>query len=270
MTIWGVRLSEDERDAYERDGYVVRTDVFSADEVSGLRDVVEHVAARVKARARRDGAGPEATMEDGHRIQFSSRAAVQWEWREGSEEIRLIEPVSHLDERLAGLFDDLRLSEPMRDAIGAAELGAFTSKLNLKRGSEGSEFPFHQDYPYWYVACGKDAADIATAMIFLDDSSAANGALRVLPGSHAGGPAPRDPDDPTRFLADPKRLATDCERTVEVPAGSVVLFGSYLVHRSSPNASGSDRRALLYSFQPAGRPRLHDLEYRRELVEELP
>ena len=65
---------------------------------------MEDVATSVKARALRDGAGPEARMEDGHRIQFSSRAAVQWEWREGSQEIRIIEPVSHLDDRLAALF----------------------------------------------------------------------------------------------------------------------------------------------------------------------
>jgi ectoine hydroxylase len=265
-----MRMSSEERSAFGRDGYVVRTGVFSPDEVAALRDAVEDVAARVKARALRHGAGPEARMEDGHRIQFSSKAAVQWEWREGSEEIRLIEPVSHLDVRLAALFDDRRLTDPMTDLVEATTVGPFTSKLNLKRGSEGSEFPFHQDYPYWYVACGKEAADIATAMIFLDDASAANGALRVLPGSHAGGPAPRDPDDPTHFLADPKRLDTGDERTVEVPAGSVLLFGSFLVHRSSPNDSGADRRALLLSFQPAGRPRLHDLEYRRELVDELP
>jgi ectoine hydroxylase len=263
-------MSSEERAAFESDGYLVRTGVFSSDEVAALRDAVEEVAARVKGRALRDGAGPEARMEDGHRIQFSSKAAVQWEWREGSEEIRLIEPVSHLDDRLAALFDDPRLTEPASDAVGAATVGAFTSKLNLKRGSEGSEFPYHQDYPYWYVACGQDAGEIATAMIFLDDASAANGALRVLPGSQGRGPAPRDPDDPTRFLADPKQLDRSDERTVEVPAGSMLLFGSFLVHRSSPNHSGADRRALLLSFQPAGRPRLHDLDYRRELVEELP
>ena len=37
-------------------------------------------------------------------------------------------------------------------------------------------------------------------------------------------------------------------------AGDVVFFGAFLVHRSLPNRSGSDRRALLYSFQPGGFP----------------
>lgn len=39
---------------------------------------------------------------------------------------------------------------------------------------------------------------------------------------------------------------------LEVPAGSVVFFGPLLVHKSEPNLSAKDRRALLYSYQPAG------------------
>jgi ectoine hydroxylase len=263
-------MTSEERERYERDGFLVRTGVFSPAEVVGLTRSVEAVADAVKARARREGAGPEGRLADGHRIQFSSRAAIQWEWREGSQEIRLIEPVAHLDPRVAELFADARLVEPMRDALNTDDVGPFTSKLNLKRAEEGSEFPFHQDYPYWYVVVEEHAADIATAIIFLDDARAGNGALRVLPGSHRGGPAPRDPADPTRFLADPSRLDRAGEITVEVPAGSLLLFGSLLVHRSSPNTSAGDRRALLLSFQPAGRPQFHERPFRAELVEQLP
>jgi ectoine hydroxylase len=263
-------MTAGERERYDHDGYLVRDGAFRMSEIEALRDVVEEVAGRVKERAMRDGAGPESRMADGHRIQFSSRTAIQWEWREGSQEIRLLEPVAHLDERIDAFLADPRIVEPMRDATGSEDVAPFTSKLNLKRGTEGSEFPYHQDYPYWYVAVGEDAADIATAIVFLDDAEAANGAVRVLPGSHRAGPAPRDPKDPTRFLADPTRLDRDSEVTVEVPAGSMLLFGAYLVHRSSPNRTGGDRRALLPSYQPAGRPRLHDVPYRRELVEQLP
>jgi ectoine hydroxylase-related dioxygenase (phytanoyl-CoA dioxygenase family) len=154
--------------------------------------------------------------------------------------------------------------------LGVEELGPFTSKLNLKRAREGSQFPWHQDYPYWYVAAGTRAEDVVTAIVFLDDATEDNGAVRVLPGSHLNGPAPRDPTDPTHFLTDPARLDTSREVLVEVPAGSVLWFGAFLVHRSSPNATGQHRRALLPSWQPAGRPRLHDLDYVPERVHDLP
>ena len=39
---------------------------------------------------------------------------------------------------------------------------------------------------------------------------------------------------------------------VEVEAGSTVSFGSMMVHQSRPNTSELDRRALLFSYQPAG------------------
>jgi ectoine hydroxylase-related dioxygenase (phytanoyl-CoA dioxygenase family) len=41
---------------------------------------------------------------------------------------------------------------------------------------------------------------------------------------------------------------------VEAKAGTVVYFGAFLVHRSLPNRSAADRRALLYSYQPGGYP----------------
>ena len=104
------------------------------------------------------------------------------------------------------LFADDRLIGPVHDALGVDEVVPFTSKLNFKRAKEGSEFPWHQDYPYWYVAVGEDAQDVITAIVFLDDATADNGAVRVIPGSHRIGPVRRDPDDPTRFLTDPAAL----------------------------------------------------------------
>lgn len=130
--------------------------------------------------------------------QLSSRTVIQWEWDEGSREIRLVEPCDHLHPRLVALFWDARLTEPMRDAVGCEEVDLFTTKLNLKRPREGSEFPYHQDYPYWYVRIEEEARDVATAILFLDDADAGNGGLRVLPGSHRHGPAPRDPRSDSR------------------------------------------------------------------------
>lgn len=257
------------RAAFGRDGFVVRESVLSGAEVDELRGVIEQVVASVTARAERPGAGPTAELADGHRLQLSSRTAIQWEWADGSREIRLLEPCDHLDPRLGALFADRRLLAPVEEALGP-DLDPFTSKLNLKRAREGSEFPWHQDFPYWYVAVGDDAQDVVTAIVFLDDATADNGALRVIPGSHGHGPVRRDPADPTRYLTDPRAIDTDREVTVEVPAGSVIWFGAFLVHRSAPNTSGEHRRALLPSWQPAGRRRLQEFPYVVERVDELP
>jgi len=265
-----VRLSEAERRAYRSDGFVLRHAVFSSEELVELRAVVEEVIARVVERARRPGAGPEFNFADGHRAQYSSNTVIQWEWNEGSREVRLIEPFTHLHSRFDRLWTDARLTEPMRDALAVDAVGPYTCKLNLKRPREGSPFPWHQDYTYWYAFTPAYAGEIATAVLFLDDSTRENGALRLLAGSHLHGPAPRDPGDPMGFLADPQRVDASAERLIEAPAGSLLFFPSLLVHRSSPNLSASQRRAILLSFQPAGRPRQKDLEWHPERVTDLP
>ena len=256
------------RAAFGQMGYFAREAVLAPAEVEELRAVVEEVSQRVTTRATRVGAGPEEAMGDGHRIQFSSRTAIQWEWADGSDQIRLLEPAEHLHPRLDALFADERLLGPVRAELG--EVSPFTSKMNFKRAREGSEFPWHQDFPYWYVAVGDEAQDVVTAIVFLDDATADNGALRVIPGSHLRGPVPRDPQDPTRYLADASAIDCDAAVILEVPAGSVVWFGAFLVHCSAPNRTPLHRRALLPSWQPAGRRRLQDFTYHHERVEELP
>jgi ectoine hydroxylase len=263
-------FSTTERLAYERNGYVVRTAEFGAAELDALRALVENITAGVIARAERPDARPQMAMADGHRMQFSSHAAIQWEWASGSREVRLIEPFTHLHPRCAALWDDERLRAPMCDALGVDAVSAYTSKLNLKRPRDGSRFPWHQDFTYWYAFTPATAHEIATVMLFLDDADADNGAVRVLAGSHRRGPAARDPADPTRFLVDPARLDLSTERIIAVPAGSLLIFPALMVHRSSPNTSSRQRRAILLSFQPGGRPPQRELAWQPERVDALP
>jgi len=264
-----MRLTPEERRAYAADGFVVRERIFFPAELEQLRATAEDVAARVIERAERPDAGPSVTLADGHRMQFSSSTVIQWEWAEGSREIRLIEPFTHLHPCFDALWTDPRFVEPMKDAVGSETVGPYTCKMNLKRPREGSAFPWHQDYPYWYIFT-HDAGAVATVMLFLDDATAANGAMRVLPGSHRHGPVPRDRAEPTKFPADVSKLDTSRERVVEVPAGSALFFSCFLVHRSAPNDSTLQRRTVLLSYQPAGRPRQSELQWHPERVDELP
>lgn len=265
-----MRLSDAERGAFARDGYLVRERAFAPAELDDLRAAIEAMVARVVAHARRPEAKGEVRLADGHRLQFSARSAIQWEWRAGSREVRLMEPFTHLDPCFAPLWSDARFVDPARDMLGVDAVAPFTCKLNLKRPREGSEFPWHQDYPYWYVRTPAHAHEIVTAVLFIDDAGAANGALRVLPGSHRAGPAPRDLREPTRFLADPRLIDARREVLVAAPAGSLLFFPALLLHRSSPNTSDQPRRAILLSFQPAGRPRQEELPWDIARLEELP
>jgi ectoine hydroxylase len=264
-----MHLTAAERNNYAIDGFVLRERAFSDTELAVLRDAAETAVAQVKGASRAADARPEFRLPGDRRFQLASDSLVQWEWSDDSAEIRLLEPFAHLDPVFEALLRDERFLAPMRDVFGG-EVCAFTDKLNLKRPREGSPFPWHQDYPYWYVRTPAHAHEVVTAMLFLDGADRGNGALRVLPGSQRGGPFPRDRAEATGFLADPTRIDDARERVVEAPAGSVLFFGAWLLHRSAPNHSGRERRAILLSFQPAGRPRQETLPWRPRLVNELP
>lgn len=90
------------------------------------------------------------------------------------------------------------------------------------------------------------------AWIALDDATVDNGCLWVLPGSHRTGFV-----HPTRAHGRPDEFDTADEAygfddggaiPVEVPAGSVVFFNGYLLHRSLRNRSDGFRRALVNHY----------------------
>jgi phytanoyl-CoA hydroxylase len=156
----------------------------------------------------------------------------------------------------------------MRDLVGHDEPMLFTEKLNLKRAGHGGANPLHQDYPYWKPDTPR-AAEIATAVLFLDDATIENGCLHDEPGSHRDG-VRAGRTDGDAFLAneiDSTALGDVHLEALEVEAGTIVFFGAFLVHCSAPNTSGTDRRALLFSYQPPTEPCPTQLDLMRRLAE---
>jgi ectoine hydroxylase len=252
------RLDEAERATLARDGFVVRREVFSADE---LRDHGEACEAliRLLLEAKR-----KTKWEVGayvFEMQRRLETVVKWEMEE-RDAVQGVEPFAHLSEPLHRLALDPRFVEPMKDVIGTERIELFTEKLNLKRGHVGGPIVLHQDYPYW-VDVAENAAEVGTAMLFVDDAPLRSGALEVVPGSHREGEqARRQVEGFGSFEMDPGRYDESRLVALELAAGSVVFFGPFLVHRSLPNRTDADRRALLYSYQPAGRRHMRDATYR--------
>jgi ectoine hydroxylase-related dioxygenase (phytanoyl-CoA dioxygenase family) len=58
---------------------------------------------------------------------------------------------------------------------------------------------------------------------------------------------------------DPRPFATTRLVPLEVQAGSVVYFGSLLVHMSEMNISDRERRALLFSYGPTNQRHLTEI-----------
>ena len=244
------RLDPREREQLRVHGFVVRERIFSEAELERLRADCERMVARVVERS----VGRKKHAVGSYMFQLEKGLVTMVKWEpEFPDVVQGIEPFAHFDDAMRSWAADPRFVEPMKDVVGAEAVELFTEKLNVKRARTGGPIVLHQDYPYW-TENSDGAQDIATAIVFLDDATRENGCLEVAPGSHVSGEWQKKQEegfganelDPAKF--DEARLVP-----VEVPAGSAVYFGSLLVHRSLPNRSDADRRALLYSYQPAGR-----------------
>jgi ectoine hydroxylase len=254
-------LTTEEQEQADRDGYVVREGVFDRAEVDEIIRQCEDLAfGLVESRkARRFHVGSYTFEPD-------ALNTVVLKWEGDTDQLHGIEPFVHLSPPLERWSRDPRFVEPMAHFVGDPEPSLFTEKLNLKRPHVGGPNPLHQDYPYW-IESATDATRVATATVYLDDTTLANGCLEVSPGSHRQGRLPNrtDSDAFGALEMDPAANADLPRLAVEVPAGSVVYFGAFLAHATGPNTTDRSRRALLFSYQPSGLP--HSLEGFKRLFE---
>jgi ectoine hydroxylase len=254
------RLDSAEKAHLDQQGYVVREEVFARDEVDQIVEECESLVERLVASCQ----GARMTMGS-YVFEPDVLNQVTIKWEGDSDVVHGLEPFAHLSEEIRRWANDPRFIEPAIDFVGDDDPILFTEKLNLKRSEHGGVNPLHQDQPYW-VGVAEEMDRVVTAVLFLDDADLGNGCIEVLAGSHRDGvwPTRTDGDFFHRYEIDPAGTENLELTPVEVPAGSLLLFGPYLVHRSAPNRSDRQRRAILFSYQPRGLP--HMLDYLRNLA----
>jgi hypothetical protein len=244
-------MTPEEAARYRTDGYIMREAVFSAAECAQIAADCEALLADLTARGDYERVRTGTFTFD--RLQ-DLETTVKWE-RQVEGQVRGLEPFAHLSAPLNAWGLDPRLTAPCRAACEADEVVLFTEKLNMKRAGVGGTVELHQDYPYW-APFAPHAGRVVTAMLYLDDATRENGCLEVAAASHRAGQLPQRTDvegfDRLQMRQD---HFGDADMTVlEGTAGAVIWFSAFLAHRSAPNWSTQNRRALLYSYQPAGFP----------------
>jgi non-haem Fe2+, alpha-ketoglutarate-dependent halogenase len=140
--------------------------------------------------------------------------------------------------------------DAVEDIIGPNILCWGTSFF-IKEPHTTSYVSWHQDSTYW----GLDPADIVTAWVALSESSAENGAMRVIPGSHTLEQIPhRDTFASENLLSRGQEIAVDVDETqaVALPLqpGEMSLHHVRLVHGSEPNPSAQRRIGFAIRYLP--------------------
>lgn len=219
---------------YERDGYVVVTDVVEPGLLDKLRAGIERIT--------RD---PDAISPPLRRHLDFERDFVQR--MPGQSELTR-EQVGNALRNIMELplfgseFAELILHEGQLDVLealfGTGEFSFHNYKCIIKAAKVSSRFIWHRDLPY----LEHSTPNLITSMICLDEMTEANGATVVIPGSHRvpmESVTPADTNIPEAKLPAGERVAVCC------PAGSLVLFHVNIVHGGGANRSDRPRRNVI-------------------------
>jgi len=217
---------------FARDGFVILSEAFDADEVGRLRSEGLSICERYAIEA---GAGRAADESDDA---FLRRFLCIHFPHKGSE-----------------LFRSALAHPPVVDALTRVigpNVKAMQSMFFIKsEGKPGQAW--HQDEHFIPT---RDRS-LTAVWIALDDATVDNGCLWVIPGSHRRGVLypDREQDDPefdcTREAFGFPYRDTDAV-PVEIPAGAALMFNGYLLHRSLHNSGRRGyRRALANHYMSA-------------------
>lgn len=144
---------------------------------------------------------------------------------------------------------DSRMAAILQPLIGS-RIEFLSAKPVFKSPSVHFASPWHQDQAYW------GGATKWSAWIALEDATAENGCLRVIPGSHRLARDHASVQDARGFT---NRISDDELRDeeiidVEMNRGDVLVFHDRLLHSSRPNRSGLERWSLIPTYRNADVP----------------
>lgn len=147
-----------------------------------------------------------------------------------------------------GVVQDL-VSQVFRE-----EAVLFKDKINFK-GPQGAGFLLHQDA----TAYAGLVSTHVSALVAIDEATVANGALQIAPGRHRDGILPHTDG----VVADDVAESMDFEHVLVRP-GDVVLFDSFLPHKSDANATPEWRRSAYLTFNKASEGDHHATYYAKK------
>ena len=176
-------------------------------------------------------------------------------WRESSGVARTAFAAHTYNEAFRRLGRHPRLVEPVMQLVdGPVYMHQY--KVNAKVAFDGDVWQWHQDFGTWRRDDEMPEPRAMNIALFIDDVTAANGPLLLLPGSHKQGVFEAGHDLETTSYPlwtldreTVKRLAArgGCVAPTG-PGGSVLVFASTLVHASPPNISPLDRTIVYLSL----------------------
>ena len=160
-----MKLSPQQRQQFDQDGYLFFPGLFTAQETRHLADAVPELYARREAYNVRE---------------------------KGSDAVRTNFAAHLVSRPFAKLARHPRMIEPVQELF-AEKLYMHQFKINGKMAFEGDVWQWHQDYGTWLNDDMMPTERAMNVAIFLDEVNEFNGPLMFIPGSHKQGALPAGP-----------------------------------------------------------------------------
>lgn len=221
-----MQLTDQEIDRFHREGYLFYPGLFSAEEMAPLLAELPDLLARK---------GPEVVRE-----------------AENSEAVRLVYGADAFAQAYGRMSRHPRLLGPVQQLLGEA-VYIHQTRLNPKENYGGGTWDWHQDFGSWHRADAMPEPRAVMTAILLDEATAANAPLLIVPGSqHHGLVEQVDQQEVTGYVLHVIDRPTLAGLVAEGglvpltgPAGSVCFLHCNIVHGSANNITPY-RRAIWY------------------------
>ncbi|MEC7227422.1 MAG: phytanoyl-CoA dioxygenase family protein [Candidatus Latescibacterota bacterium] len=230
-------FTEEMKDDYETNGYLVVNDVFDAGELSRIRDQIDALLADP------DNPPEGVTIgREGNTVADKERAEARDDAVRGAAFLVRFMPFFQEVARQANLLSCAR-------GLLGSGVQVFRDQA-LFKPPHGQAKPLHQDQSYF---CVEPENDLTTAWIALDDATLDNGCMRYVPGSHLHGvfPVDADPERPVHHIPRTGKVTLQPAVDCPVSAGSVIFHHGCTLHSSAENRSSTWRRALIFHYASA-------------------
>ena len=222
-----MRLTEDQIRDFQETGYLFLPEAFSAAEAALLRREADLCYALEREEVWREEGGAPRTAFAAHTYNEGFRRL--------GRHPRLIEPVIQLLD-------------------GQVYMHQF--KVNAKAAFDGAVWQWHQDYGTWQRDDDMPEPRAMNIAVFLDEVTAANGPLLLIPGSHRAGVLAAEHDTTTTsyplWSLDKETVTKLADRGGLVAPtgkpGGLLMFHSNIVHASPPNISPWSRVIVYLSL----------------------
>jgi len=223
------KLTEQEIAQFNVDGYLMKRDLFDAEEMDLLIKI-----------AKTDQRLEQEALE-----RSDANATTSKLWITDSLE----------DDIYSAFVRCRRIVDPLEQMLGG-EVYHYHHKMMLKEPLVGGSWEWHQDYGYWY-SNGCLFPYMGSCLIAVDTATKENGCLQVIRGSHLMGRIEHGKTG-QQTGADALRVDEALRHLelvhCEMKPGSALFFHANLLHRSDANRSPNPRWSLICCYNAARNP----------------